>query len=261
MTGRIELVPGGRPEAWLLRLDGMDQSFVDLADPSRLEFDYVRRLGDAVDAWPTAGPVRIVHVGGAGLSLARYVAATRPGSRQVVLEPDEEVTELVRRDLPLPRRSGIKIRPVDGRTGLAQLRDDGADLIVLDAYADARVPGELVTAEAAAEAARVLSPSGWLLANLTDRAPFPWVRRVVAAVRTALPSLMVSAEPATLRARRPGNLLVVAGRGEVPVAALRSTARAGAAPYRVLDRRQVDDRLGGGRPFRDADQESSPRFG
>jgi len=86
-----ELVPGGRPDAWLLRLDGMDQSFVDLADPTRLEFDYVRRMGDVVDAWePTGGAVRVVHVGGAGLTLPRYVAATRPRSAQVVLEPAAE---------------------------------------------------------------------------------------------------------------------------------------------------------------------------
>lgn len=253
-----ELVPGGRPGAWLLRLDGMDQSFVDLADPTRLEFDYVRRLGDVVDAWRPPGPVRVLHVGGAGLTLARYVAATRPGSRQVVLEPAAEVTELVRRELPLPRRSGIRVRPVDGRRGLAGVRDGWAELLVLDAYAEARVPGELVTGEFAADAARVLAPDGWLLANLTDRAPFGWLRRVVAGVRTVLPQLSISAEPATLRGRRPGNLLLVAGRTGVPVAALRARASSGAAPYRVLGGREVDDTFGGGRPFTDADQEPSP---
>ena len=93
-------------------------------DPTRIVFDYVRRLGDVVDAVaPPGSPLRVVHVGGAGLTLPRYVAATRPRSAQVVLEPAAEVTELVRRELPLPRNSGIKVRGVDGRTGVAALRD------------------------------------------------------------------------------------------------------------------------------------------
>jgi len=119
-----EIVPGDRPETFLLRLSGMNQSCVDLADPTRLVFEYVQRMADVLDAVaPQGEPVRVVHVGGAALTLPRYVAATRPGSAQVVLEPAAEVTELVRRELPLPARSGIKVRPVDGRSGVAALRE------------------------------------------------------------------------------------------------------------------------------------------
>ena len=81
-----------------------------------------------------------MHVGGAGLTLPRYVAATRPGSMQTVLEPDAALTDFVRARLPLPRGSGIKVRAVDGRSGLPDLRDGIADLVVLDAFAGARVP-------------------------------------------------------------------------------------------------------------------------
>ena len=110
-----------------------------LDDPTRLAFDYVRRMGDVIDALGEPGaPLRAIHVGGAGMTLPRYLAATRPGSRQTVLEPDEELTALVRRDLPLPPRSGIKVRPVDGRAGLGDLPDGRADLLVLDAYARGR---------------------------------------------------------------------------------------------------------------------------
>ena len=69
---------------------------------------------------------------------------------------------------------------------------------------------------------------------------------------------MVSAEPATLRGRRFGNLLVVASRAPVPVASLRSRAASSAAPYRVLDAAQVSSTLGGGTPFTDDDTERSP---
>jgi len=255
----VEIVPAERPGAFVVRVDGADQSLVDLADPTRLDFDYVRRMGDVIDAWqPTGEPVRIVHVGGAGLTLPRYVAATRPRSAQIVLEPDTALTELVRRELPLPRQSGIKVRPIGGRPGMEAIREASQDLVVLDAFAGARVPAELVTSEYVASVARALTPDGWFLLNLTDRAPFAWTRRVVAGLRTVFDSLLVSAEPATLRGRRHGNLLVVAGRRGVPADALRRRATTGGLPYRVLADDQVRDSFGGGRPFSDADTEPSP---
>src|SRR6478735_12663755 len=131
-----EIVPGDRPGTFVLRLDGMSQSHVDLAHPTRLEFEYVRRIGDVLDVAEAPGaPLRVVHVGGAAMTLPRYVAATRPRSAQVVLEPAAEITELVHTELPLPPRSGIKVRDVDGRTGIAALRDEYAQVVVLDAFA------------------------------------------------------------------------------------------------------------------------------
>ncbi len=255
----MEILPADRPGAFVVRVDGADQSLVDLEDPTRLDFDYVRRMGDVLDAWqPAAQPLRILHVGGAGLTLPRYVAATRPRSSQIVLEPDTALTERVREQLPLPRRSGIRVRPVDGCTGVAAIRDASQDLVALDAFADARVPGELVTVEYVESVARVLAPGGWFLLNLTDRAPFAWTRRVVAALRTVFPDLMVSAEPATLRGRRHGNLLVVAGRKGVPARALRERARTSGLPYRVLTDDEVSSSFGGGRAFTADDTEPSP---
>jgi spermidine synthase len=254
-----EIVPGDRPRTFVLRMSGMDQSCVDLDDPTRIVFDYVRRLADVVDAVaPAATPLRVVHVGGAGLTLPRYVAATRPRSAQVVLEPAAAVTELVRRELPLPRQSGIKVRDVDGRSGIAALRDSFADLVVVDAFADARVPGSLATESFAADLLRVVGPSGVVAFNLTDRAPFGWTRRAIGAIRTAFPSVLLTAEPATLRAKRLGNLVVVASAGAVPLDALQARAITAASPYRVLDGRAVSDGFGGGTPFTDADAEDSP---
>lgn len=248
----VEIVATERPAAYLVRVGGRDQSLVDLADPRHLAFDYVRRIADVVDDHATPGePLRVLHVGGAGLTLPRYVHATRPGSWQVVLEPDEALTARVRAELPLPRRSGIRVRAQDGRTGLGGVRDDAVDLVVVDAFADGEVPGDLVTLEAVQELARVLVPGGLLLANLSDRAPFPLVRDLVAALGEHLPHVLVAAEPATLRARRAGNLLVVAGAAGVPRAALAARARSAGAPYRVLDDVAVASSFGGGRVRRD----------
>jgi len=254
-----EIAPADRPGSFVLRKDGMEQSHVDLADPTRLVFDYVRRLAEVVDEHRSAGePVRAVHLGGAGLTLPRYVAATRPRSWQVVLEPDEEQTALVRERLPLPARSGIRIRPLDGRSGLAGLRDGVADLVILDAFEQGRVPADLVTVEAYAEVDRVLAPGGRLAVNLVDRAPFTHTRRVLAGIRERFPAVLLTAEPATLRGRRQGNLVVVAG-GTVPEQEMTARAATRAAPYRVLGARAVSDSFGGGRPFTDQDARPGPR--
>ena len=248
-----EIVAVDGPRSFVVRTGGRDQSFVDLDDPTRLVFDYVRRMGDVVDAAaPPGTPLRVLHIGGAGLTLPRYLSSTRPTSAQVVLEPDAALTAQVRELLPLPRRSGIKVRPTDGRRGLAELPPARLDLVVLDAFdADGRVPRDLLTTEAFAELARVLGPGGLVLVNLVDRSPFPEVRAVVAGLTTSLPRVLLSAEPATMRARRPGNVLLVAGRGDLPLAALRRSAAGSAAPYRVLDPGEVSDHVGGGTPRRD----------
>ncbi len=260
MSDDAEVLATG--DGHLVRRDGRDQSHVDLADPTRLVFDYVRRLGDVLDAWAPAGaPVRVVHVGGAGLSLPRYLAATRPRSAQVVLEPDEALTALVRRTLPLPARSGVKVRAADGRGGLAALRDEHAQVLVVDAFDAGRVPASLVTTAWFAEVARVLTPEGWALLNLSDRAPWRHTRRVLAGLVEHLPHVLLTAEPATLKGRRAGNLVLVATRGRLPLDALRARTAAATLPYRVLGPREVRDAFGGGTAFDDADAEAGPAPG
>ena len=248
-----------RANAYTLRIGQTDQSFVDLDDPLRLEFDYVQRIADALDAVGEPGArIRIVHIGGAGMTLPRYVAATRPQSAQVVLEPDVELTDFVRERLPLPRRSGIKVRGIDGRAGIAELRDDYADVVVLDAFNGARVPAELTTVEFFADVARVLTAGGTVMVNLTDRAPFGYGRRVIAALGTRFPHVSMSAEPATLKGRRFGNVLVLASGAPLPHLELARKAGTGAFPYRVVHGERLAQLVGGGAPFTDADAEMSP---
>ncbi len=248
-----------RPSAFTLRVDGTEQSYVDLDDPTRLEFDYIQRMADAVDGFGVPGdPVRCVHIGGAGMTLARYVTATRPRSPQIVLEPDEEITALVRAQMPLPRHSGIKVRPVDGRSGVAAMRDDFADVMVLDAFDGARIPADLTTAEFFVDLARVTTPGGIAMLNLADQAPFAYVRRAVRGVCDAFAHVMISAEPATLKGRRFGNILVIASQAQLPWAALARRAASSPLPYRVLPYREVVERFAARQPFTDADCERSP---
>ena len=261
-TGEHEtvLVPDPtRPQAFTLRVGRTDQSYVDLDDPTRLEFDYVQRVVDVVESVAPAGErLGVVHVGGAALTLPRYVAHTRPRSAQVVLEPDTELTELVRAHLPLPRQSGIKVRADDGRTGMAALREDYADLVILDAFDGARVPAELTTTEFLGDVRRVLRPAGTLVMNVTDRGPFAYARRVVAGVQATFAHVVLCAEPSTLKGRRFGNVVVAAADVALPVDAIARRAGTAPYPYRVLHGSRLAQLVGGAAPFTGEDAAPSP---
>jgi spermidine synthase len=252
--GQVELLADAdRPGGWLLTIDRIRQSYVDLDDPTYLDFEYAQAFADVLDALPE-GPLAVTHIGGGGCTLARYLAATRPGSSQIVLEPDSALIATVRTRLPLPARSRIRVREVDGRTGVAALRDASADVVVLDAFHGGRVPEELTTREFVAEVARVLRPGGVLLANVADGPPVEYTRRLVATIRTSLPELFVIAEPSVLKGRRFGNIVIAASREPLPVAAVRRAAASAAFPRTVT--------LGFGRgakPLTDANSMRSPQ--
>ena len=44
-----------QPGAWYVRINGTDQSWIDPDDPTPLEFHYMQRIADVVDAHPPAG--------------------------------------------------------------------------------------------------------------------------------------------------------------------------------------------------------------
>ena len=238
--------------------DGHPQSAVDVDDPTVLAFEYVQHLALAIDALAPAGPLRTTHVGGAGLTLARWVEHTRPGSPQVVLEPDASTTEAVRRELPLPRGHRIRVRAVDGATGIGALRDDSADVVVLDAFDGGRVPAELVTTAWLGEVARVLGPQGLFLANLPDEPAKRWVARVAAGVAETVGRPVILGLHEVLKGRRFGNLVLAASPAPLDVFTLRRATASAALPTGVLAGADLDRRLPGGRPFTVDDTTPSP---
>ncbi len=256
--GEVELLADAdRPGGWLLLVDRIRQSYVDVDDPRYLDFEYVQSFADVLDALPS-GPLAVTHVGGGACTLARYVAATRPGSSQLVLEPDAELTAMVRARLPFAPGTRVRIRPVGGRDGLAALRAAGADVIVLDAFHGGRVPAELTTAEFFADAARVLRADGVLLANLADGPPLQFARRVVAALESALPNVLIRADAAVLRGRRFGNLVLAASRTELPVGELYRIAAGATFPQRVASGAALRGFVAGAVPLTDASAMRSP---
>jgi len=253
--GLAELVPDpDRPGSYTLLLDGAPQSHVDLDDPTHLEFEYVRRIASAVDlAAPAGTPLRVLHLGGGALTLPRYIAVRRPGSAQRVVEVDGALVELVRRELPLPGQARVRVRVDDARAAVATMRDASFDLVVADVFAGARTPAHLTSVEFAAEAARVLAPGGQLLVNISDGPPLRYARAQVATVRAVLPHACLIADAAVLRGRRHGNLVLVAGRGEPPVAELARRAAGDWFPGRVLHGEELNRFTGGAAVVHDSD--------
>jgi len=238
-------------------MDGSPQSHVVLADSGTLGFEYVAHFAGVIDTLPE-GPLAVTHIGGAGLTLARYVNAQRPGSPQIVLEPNVELTEWVRRELPLPRQHRIRVRPVDGLAGIAALADSSADVVVLDGYAVGRVPAELTTVEFLADARRVLRPTGTMLLNLADEPNKAYLRRVYAGLVTVFGPVAVIGTHEVLKGKRFGNTVAVASSGALDVAALRRQVARMAFPTGLRDGVQLARQLGGSAAFTTADSAKSP---
>ncbi|MFD0775059.1 spermidine synthase, partial [Streptomonospora algeriensis] len=107
----VELIrDADRAGSWLLLVDGTPQSHVDLSDPTYLDFEYVQRIGHTIDlAFPAGRQIRALHLGAGALTLARYIAATRPGSRQRAVDNNPRLIELVRESLPWGRRTDLRV--------------------------------------------------------------------------------------------------------------------------------------------------------
>jgi spermidine synthase len=258
MTGvaHVQLVRDERGGVTVV-VDGQPQSHVQPDDPELLVFEYVQHLAIALGALPP-GRLAVTHVGGAGLTLPRWVEATRPGSPQIVLEPDADLTELVRRELPLPRRHRIRVRPQDGLTGVRALADDSADALVTDAYAAGRVPAELSGAAYLEQLVRVLAPGGLALWNLADEPGLRWVARVVATIRTELPHVALIATHEVLKGKRFGNCLAVASDRPLPLDTLRRGAAGAALPTGLREGPALERLVAGAKPFGEVGEPSPP---
>ncbi|MGH4028447.1 spermidine synthase [Actinomycetota bacterium Odt1-20B] len=258
--GLAELMPDrDRPRAWTLLVDGAPQSHVDLDDPAHLAFEYQRRLGHIADlVAPPGKPVHVLHLGGGALTMARYVAATRPRSTQQVVERDTALVQLVRRELPLDPQARIRVRGADAREALAKVVDGWADLVIADVFSGARTPAHLTTTEFLTAVRRVLRPGGYYAANLADGPPLAYLRGQVATAAAVFPELALVADPAVLRGKRFGNAVLLGSDTPLPVPELTRRSAGDPHPGRVEHGRALADFTGGAAVVTDAAAVASP---
>jgi spermidine synthase len=224
--------------AYQLVVDGTPQSHVDLDDPSRLFFEYVQRIGHVIDEWGEPGqPLTAVHLGAGAMTLPRYIHATRPGSRQQVIELERDLVDFVREHLPLPRGASIRVRDGDARATLAQLPaglTGAVDLVVVDVFGGARIPAHVTSVEFYESVRRLLAPDGIVCVNIADGPGLAFARSQAATLQYVFSDVVALAESGVLKSRRFGNVVMAAGSDELPKAWLPRLLARGPHPATVL---------------------------
>jgi MFS family permease len=224
-------VTGGRT----LILNSAQHSYVDLNDPTNLEFAYVQWIGAVADAVRPAGTaIDALHLGGGGFTLPDYVRATRPGSDQLVLELDGGLIRLDRQKLGLKTGPDLRVQVGDARVGVAGQPSGRYDLAVGDAFGHLVVPWHLATREMATEIARVLRPDGIYAQNVIDYPPDRFIRAEVATVAAAFPHVALVAPADALAGDVGSNFVIVASRSPLPLDALRNRLGLVDDPARLL---------------------------
>ena len=218
----------------------MDASYVDLADPSHLEFDYLRWIRIVLRA---AHARRVVHVGGGACALARALAAEDPRGLQQVCEVDAIVLALAREHLGLRRVPGLRVRQVDGRFFIAGQSRNAWDAVVIDAFVSAAVPRALITVEALAGVARVAPLA---LINVLDNRAAREVRTVGAALALAYPRVWALGA-------RAGNTILVGAVAALDLDRIAAAAAADPSPTRVTGPEATAVLIGGTPALRDAE--------
>jgi spermidine synthase len=250
------------PGAYTLVVDGTPQSQVNLEDPSQLFFEYVQRMGHVIDRLRMPGePITAVHLGAGALTLPRYVEATRPGSRQQVIELEDDLVDLVRSALPWSRQASIRIRYGDARDVMtrlpAGLRGE-VDLLVVDVFAGARTPAHVTSAEFYREAVALLASDGVILVNVADGPGLAFAKGQAATLRSVAEDVAALAEPQILKGRRFGNIVLAGSPSALPLEWMPRLLAGGPHPAKVVSGRELVDWIAGAPVVTDATAVASP---
>lgn len=237
-TGTAELIPDGdNPNGWLLLLNGVQSSHIDLADPLRLEFEYMRWIMALVqDRWEPQEKLRTLSLGGAACSMPRYLVAAYPNSRNVVVEIDGKLANFVRDWFDLPRAPLLKIRVGEARQVTETLTPDTRDLIIRDVFAGAKTPHSLTTAQFTQAAKNVLSADGVYVVNCGDNQTLKTARAEAATIAAAFKYTAIIADPPMLKGRRAGNVIIAGSQAPIgDGAGLPRVLLGGAMPAQLWD--------------------------
>lgn len=245
---QARIVPDEHDDGWVLEIGGKVQSHVDVADPTRIRYEYLARMANVLDAcWPPARPVRILHLGAGALTLQRYLQLTRPDSAQTVIELERELPTLVASELALPAGTDLHVIIGDARAELADLHEQRFDAVVLDIDTGAEAAEHLTGEEFYGELLDVLAEQGVLLINIGDDTGLRFLARQARALESAtaeagLSGVWMLAETSMLERLQAGNAVLAAGGAlttSEPEALRSGLLAAGPHPASVLDPAQT----------------------
>ncbi|QJC21601.1 spermidine synthase [Arcanobacterium buesumense] len=234
-----------------LFIDDVESSAIDLSDPTYLEFEYMQHISVAVTAtYQPPASLRILHLGGAGCALARCFAAQYPQSRQLAIEIDPELALVAREHFDLPSSPELRIRTQDARQTL-ETNKGSWHVIIRDAFAGGQVPAHLATSQAYASAGRLLREDGVYCVNIAGQHGLVPLYREVQSARETFAHITAIADPAIVKKRRMGNIVLLASHHPIDTANIDRNLRALAMPARLIPQEQIERQAIGHPPFTD----------
>ncbi|MDO5673113.1 MAG: fused MFS/spermidine synthase [Actinomycetaceae bacterium] len=245
--GTVELHSYG--QGVMMLIDGYESSFIDLLEPTHLEFEYLQHIDAFLHSRLEPDQAfRALHLGAAACSLPRAWAASYPRSSHVAVEVDAILAQNVRQWFDLPSSPVLKIRVGEGGAVMSELREASFDVIVRDAFIEGEIPPSLTTPEFYLHCERVLRPEGVFIANVASglglRSTLWRTKEMLASLKnTGLQHVLVLADSAVIRGKRIGNAVVGAARTEWDIAAVERLARKFPLPVRVFQPRDPELRM------------------
>ncbi|MBM7051693.1 spermidine synthase [Rothia sp. ZJ1223] len=261
-TGIAELIEDDyTPNGWVLEINGMESSHIVIGRPRELDFEYMRWLAAVIEpyiqAHLDAEKLRITHLGGGACSMARYLADAYPKSRNTVVELDGKLAEYVREWFELPKAPLVKIRVGEARAVTESFTPASRDIIIRDVFSGYITPEPLTTLEFTQIAAHSLAENGLYIINCGDTRDLIGARAEAAAIAEVFPYTCAVADPAMLKGRRRGNIILAGSfsplplEGEVATAAISKRLLGGGVPAQYKDDAWTRDFARSGKPRRD----------
>jgi spermidine synthase len=250
------------PGSFTLVVDGTPQSHVNLENPAELFFEYIQRMGHVIDQVKQPGePITAVHLGAGAFTLPRYIEATRPGSRQQVVELESDLVDFVRAHLPWSSRAQIRVRHGDAREVVAKFPPGlrgSVDLLVIDIFSGARTPAHVTSLEFYRSAVSLLADDGVVLVNVADGPGLAFARGQASTLASVVADVAVLAETQILKGRRFGNVVLVGSQKPLPLEWMPRLLAGGPHPSKVVAGGELRDFIAGAPIVTDATAIQSP---
>ncbi len=210
----VERFYNGRPARLLLSGDAAPQSGQALDDDPELLFDYNQRF---MEIALSSKVQSILVIGGGAFTLPRALAERFQNVQIDVVEIDPLLPQLASRYFGLGRYHNLNIVIADGREYIDRTQSS-YDLIIIDAFNEFEIPSALLTSQAAARYAELLTPKGIIainfIADYGNRTSL--AHRLIATFREPFNSLELYSVDRLYRPRYEQNFLLVASRAQSP---------------------------------------------
>ena len=158
----------------------------------------------------------------------------------------------------LPKAPTIKIRVGEARAVTEGFAPASRDVIIRDVFAGYITPEPLTTLEFTQLAERSLAPNGLYIINCGDDRSLSGARAEAAAITQVFEHTCIVADPAMLKGRRKGNVIIAGSHALLPVvgdlatAAITKRLLGGGVPAQYKDDAWVRDFARSATPRRDA---------